>query len=346
MPKLESDSKNRSDGNNTQIALVTGATGFVGSAIIRQLIKSGHQVRVLIRSISNRLNVENLPVEIFVGDLTDRSSLERALKGCTSLFHVAADYRLWVPEPEDMYENNVRGTQNIMLEALKARVQKIVYTSSVATLMPNANRTSANEDCSACLEDMIGHYKRSKFLAEAAVLQLVEERGLPAIIVNPSAPVGPRDVKPTPTGRVIADAVSGRMPAYVNTGLNVVHVDDVAKGHLLALRRGKIGERYILGGQDMTLKEILSEIASITGQKPPRVCIPHKVILPLACLSEGWARLSGQGEPRVTLDGVKMAKKYMFFSSIKAEQELGYNPRPAREALRDAANWFQQHGYC
>ncbi|MBW2204695.1 MAG: NAD-dependent epimerase/dehydratase family protein, partial [Deltaproteobacteria bacterium] len=250
MPKLETDSKNRSGGDNTQVTLVTGATGFVGSAIIRQLIKSGYQVRVLIRSISNHLNVENLPVEIVVGDLTDRTSLEKALKGCTSLFHVAADYRLWVPEPEEMYENNLRGTENIMQEAMNAGVKKIVYTSSVATLMPNANRTPANEDCSACLEDMIGHYKRSKFLAEAAVLQLVEERGLPAVIVNPSAPAGPRDVKPTPTGRVIADAVSGRIPAYVNTGLNVVHVDDVAKGHLLALRRGKIGERYILGGHD------------------------------------------------------------------------------------------------
>ena len=333
-------------GNNKQVVLVTGATGFVGSAIIRQLIKSGHRVRVLIRSISNHRNVENLPVEIVVGDLTDRTSLEKALKGCTSLFHVAADYRLWVPEPEDMYENNVRGTENIMQEAMNAGVQKIVYTSSVATLMPNANRTPANEDCSACLEDMIGHYKRSKFLAEAAVLELVEERGLPAVIVNPSAPAGPRDVKPTPTGRVIADAVSGRIPAYVKTGLNVVHVDDVAKGHLLALTRGKIGERYILGGHDMTLKEILLEIALITGRKPPRVCIPHKVVLPLACLSEAWARFAGQGEPRVTLDGVKMAKKYMFFSSKKAEQELGYNPRPAREALRDAVNWFQQHGYC
>ena len=346
MPKLETDSKNRSGGNNTQVALVTGATGFVGSAIIRQLIKSGYQVRVLIRSISNHRNVEDLPVEIFMGDLTYRSSLEKALKGCTSLFHVAADYRLWVPEPEDMYENNVRGTENIMLEALKARVHKIVYTSSVATLMPNGNRAPANEDCSACLEDMIGHYKRSKFLAEAAVLKLVEEEDLPAVIVNPSAPAGPRDVKPTPTGRVIADAASGRIPAYVNTGLNVVHVDDVAKGHLLALGRGKIGERYILGGQDMTLKEILSEIAVITGRKPPRVCIPHRVVLPLACLSEGWARLSGKGEPRVTLDGVKMARKYMFFSSKKAEQELGYNPRPAREALRDAVSWFQRHGYC
>jgi len=346
MLKLETDSKNRSSGNNTQVALVTGATGFVGSAIIRQLIKSGHQVRVLIRSGSNHYNVENIPVEIVVGDLTDRASLEKALKGCVSLFHVAADYRLWVPEPEEMYENNVRGTQNIMLEALKARVQRIVYTSSVATLMPNGNRTPANEGCTACLQDMIGHYKRSKFLAEAAVLRLIEERGLPAVLVNPSAPVGPRDIKPTPTGRIIADAISGRIPAYVNTGLNVAHVDDVAKGHLLALRRGKIGERYILGGHDMTLKEILLEIALITGRKPPRVCIPHKVVLPLACLSEGWARLLGQGEPRVTLDSVRMAKKYMFFSSKKAKQELGYNPRPAREALKDAVSWFQQHSYC
>ncbi len=345
MPKTQTDSKNGSSRNNTQVALVTGATGFVGSAIIRQLLKSGHKVRVLIRSISNHQNIENIPVEIVVGDLTDRTSLEKALKGCTFLFHVAADYRLWVPEPEEMYENNVQGTQNIMLEALKARVQRIVYTSSVATLMPNANGTPANEDCTACLEDMIGHYKRSKFLAEAAVLRLVEERGLPAVIVSPSTPAGPRDVKPTPTGRFIADAVSGRIPAFVNTGLNVAHVDDVAKGHLLALTRGKIGERYILGGNDMTLKEILLEIALITGRKPPRVCIPHKLVLPLACLSEAWARFAGQGEPRIILDSVRMAKKYMFFSSKKAEQKLGYNPRPAREALRDAVSWFRQNGY-
>jgi len=266
------------------------------------------------------------------------------MRGCDFLFHVAADYRLWVPKPQEMYENNVQGTERVMHEALRAGVRKIVYTSSVATLRLNGNGAPADETCAASLNDMIGHYKRSKFMAEKTVLELIENRGLPAVVVNPSAPVGKGDVKPTPTGRFIADAAAGRMPAYVNTGLNIVHVDDVAKGHVLALEQGKIGERYILGGHNMSLKEILAEVASLAGRRPPMIRIPHKVILPIALISEAWARCAAKAEPRVTVDGATMAKKWMFFSSEKAERELGYTSRPAREPLQDAVLWFGQNG--
>jgi len=337
------------DGNTTsgkvqQVTLVTGGAGFIGSAVVRRLVRSGHRVRVLIRPTSDPRNLRRLPIDIVTGDLTDQPSLERALKGCRFLFHVAADYRLWVPEPERMYENNVRGTEKIMEEALKAGVRKIIYTSSVATLKLNGNGVPADEKGAASLGDMIGHYKRSKFLAEAAVLDLIETRGLPAVVVSPSMPVGPGDIKPTPTGRFIANAVAGRMPAYVNTGLNVVHVDDVARGHLLALEHGTIGERYILGGHNMTLKEILIEVASIAGRMPPRVRLPHRLILAAAFFSEAWARCACRGEPRVSLDEARMARKRMFFSSGKAERELGYTYRPASEALRDAVHWFRQNG--
>jgi dihydroflavonol-4-reductase len=345
MPKTESEGHEGSGENSGLVTLVTGATGFVGSAVVRQLIQSGHKVRILVRPTSDLTNIERIPLSVVTGDLTDRASLNRALDGCSFLFHVAADYRLWVPEPEKMYENNVAGTRKIMREAMKAGVRKIVYTSSVATLSLNTNGRVTDEGCKGLLDDMIGHYKRSKFLAEAVVLELIQRRGLPAVIVNPSTPVGPRDIKPTPTGRFIMDAAAGRMPAYINTGLNVVHVDDVAKGHLLAMGRGRIGERYILGGDNMTLKEILMEVAAIAGRTPPRVRIPQNLIPPIAILSETWARCTGKGEPRVTLDMAKMARKRMFFSSGKAARELGYTPRPAREALQDAVNWFRQNGY-
>jgi dihydroflavonol-4-reductase len=327
------------------MTLVTGGAGFVGSAVVRQLVRSGHRVRVLVRPTSDPRNLRRLPIDMVTGDLTDHRSLKQALTGCDFLFHVAADYRFWVPEPEEMYENNVQGTEKIMREALRAGVRKIIYTSSVATLKLNSNGIPTDENGAASLKDMIGHYKRSKFLAEATVLGLIETRGLPAVVVNPSMPVGPGDIKPTPTGRFIADAVAGRMPAYVNTGLNVVHVDDVAKGHLLALEHGRIGERYILGGHNMTLKEILIEVASIAGRTPPRVRLPHKLILAVALFSEAWARCACKGEPRVTLDEARMARKRMFFSSGKAERELGYTFRPAREALHDAVHWFRQNGY-
>jgi dihydroflavonol-4-reductase len=326
--------------------LLTGGTGFVGSAVLRRLLRAGHSVRALVRPNSDRRNLAGLPVEIFQGDLTDQSSLDRALAGCSTLFHVAADYRLWVPNSRSLYEANVNGTRNIMFAAARAGVTRIVYTSSVATLGLMADGSPAHEDTPVRLADMIGHYKRSKFLAEAEVQRMAREEGLPVVIVNPSTPIGPRDIKPTPTGRIIVDALSGRMPAYVDTGLNVVHVDDVATGHLLALEHGKTGERYVLGGANMTLREILTCLAAIAGRKPPRICLPHNLVYPLACLSEAWAWTAGRKkEPRVTLVGVRLARKKMFFSAEKARRLLGFEPRPVEEALRDAVDWFRRHGY-
>ncbi|MFB3924507.1 MAG: hopanoid-associated sugar epimerase [Syntrophales bacterium] len=325
--------------------LITGATGFLGSAVIRRLICAGHRVRVLVRPDSNRLNIAGLPVEIAIGDLGDRKSLDRALTGCSVLFHTAADYRLWTPDPRKMYETNVTGTRNIMLAAAHAGVRRIVYTSSVATIGLTPDGSPSDETTPATIDDMIGHYKRSKFLAEAEVKRMAREQGLPVVIVNPSTPVGPRDIRPTPTGRMIIDAACGRIPAYVDTGLNLIHVDDVAAGHLLALDRGAIGERYILGAVNLTLKQILSEVASITGRRPPRIRIPHIVSLFIACLAEGGARLSGSNEPRVTLVGARLARKKMFFSADKARRDLGLHTSPIEEALRDAIHWFKQHGY-
>ena len=325
--------------------LITGATGFVGSAVLQQLIAAGHSVRALVRPNSDRRNLAGLPVEIFIGDLTDPPSLNRAMTGCSTLFHVAADYRLWVPHPLEMYETNVTGTRNIMLAAAQAGVKSIVYTSSVATLGLNPDGSPADENTPVSLADMIGHYKRSKFLAEAEVKRLIQKQGLPVIIVNPSTPIGPRDIKPTPTGRMIVDAASGRMPAYVDTGLNLVHVDDVALGHLLAMEHGQIGERYVLGGVNMTLKEILAELGAITGRRPPRIRLPHNLVLPVAYVSEAWARMASSKEPRITVVGVRLAKKGMFFSTEKAGRVLGFHPRPIVEALREAVDWFQQNGY-
>ena len=326
--------------------LVTGASGCVGSALVRKLIAAAHQVRVLLRPASDRRNIEGLPVEVALGDLADQNSLERALEGCNALFHAAADYRLWARHPQQLYQTNVAGTVNIMHAALNAGVKRIVYTSSVATLGLHADGSPADENSPVTLNDMIGHYKRSKFLAEAEVKRMITGQGLPAVIVNPSTPVGPRDIRPTPTGRMVLDAACGRTPAYVDTGLNLVHVDDVAQGHLLAFERGVVGERYILGGRNMTLKEILTEVARISGQKPPRVRLPHNLVLPIAYLSEAWAWLINGPEPRATVDGVRLSKKYMFFSIEKAQRELGYNPRPAEEALKDAVEWFRANGYC
>jgi len=326
--------------------LVTGASGCVGSALVRKLIAAAHQVRVLLRPTSDLRNIEGLPVEVALGDLADKNSLERALEGCNALYHAAADYRLWARHPQQLYQSNVAGTVNIMQAALKAGVERIVYTSSVATLGLHADGTPADENTPVTLNDMIGHYKRSKFLAEAEVKRMIDGQGLPAVIVNPSTPVGPRDIRPTPTGRMVLDAACGRTPAYVDTGLNLVHVDDVAQGHLLAFERGVVGERYILGGRNMTLQEILTEIARISGQKPPRVKLPHNLVLPIAYLSEAWAWLTNGPEPRATVDGVRLSKKYMFFSIEKARRELGFNPRPVEEALKDAVEWFRANGYC
>ncbi len=325
--------------------LITGATGFVGSAVLRQLLAAGHDVRALVRPRSDLRNLNGLSAEIVYGDVTDRPSLDRAMKGCSTLFHAAADYRLWLLKPGEMYETNVTGTRNVMLAAMDAGIKRVVYTSSVATLGANPNGSPADEETPVSLKDMIGHYKRSKFMAEAEVKRLADENDLPVVIVNPSTPVGPRDVKPTPSGRIIVDAASGHMPAYVDTGLNLVHVDDVAIGHLLALERGKLGDRYILGACNMTLKEIFSAVGRLTGQNPPKIRLPHPLIFPIACISEAWARLVSRKEPRVPLTGVRLARKKMFFSVEKAKRFLGFNPRPVEEALRDAVVWFRENGY-
>lgn len=325
-------------------SFVTGATGFIGSAVVKVLLEQGHEVRVLVRKDSDRTNIAGLDVEVIEGNLTDVSSLETCVQGVDCVFHVAADYRLWVPDPDRMHATNVDATRNLMELCLKYSVKKIVYTSSVATLGLNADGSPANEDTPASYEDMIGPYKQSKYLAEQEVLKLVKEKNLPATIVYPSAPIGPGDIKPTPTGQTILDAAAGRMPAYVNTGLNVVHVDDVAQGHLLAMEKGSAGDRFILGERNMTLEEILVEVARLTGRKPPKICLPHNLILPIAYLAEIWARLT-RGSTQITVDGVNLSRKMMFFSSDKAREQLGYSPRPGLEAIADAVAWFKDQGY-
>lgn len=324
--------------------LVTGGTGFVGSAVIRKLLARGETVRTLARPRGDRRNLDGLDIEIIEGDLLDPASLTRAAAGCSALYHVAADYRLWVPDPDAMLRANVEGSRAVIRAACDAGAARVVYTSSVATLGLPSDGRPGDETTPASLADMIGPYKRSKYLAEEEVRRLVREEGAPVVIVNPSTPVGPRDIKPTPTGRMIVEAASGKMPAYVDTGLNVVDVDDVAEGHLLAWDKGQLGERYVLGGENMTLGVILGEIARITGLPAPKVCIPHAVVLPVAYAAEAWARSFG-GEPFATVDGVRMAKKKMFFSSAKAAQALGYSPRPAVEALARAVGWFRENGY-
>ena len=325
--------------------LVTGATGFVGAAVARALLAKGHAVRALVRAASDRRNLEGLDVDIAVGDLNDRESLDRAARGCEALFHVAADYRIWCPDPDSMLRTNVEGTRAIMEAAGAAGVGRIVYTSSVAALGVAADGKPGDENTAATVADMIGPYKRSKFLAEAEVSRLARDAGLPAVIVNPSTPVGPRDIKPTPTGRLIVEAAAGRMPAYIETGLNVVHVDDVADGHLLAFDKGKPGRRYILGGEDMSLREILVAVAALAGRRPPRLRLPHGLVMPIAYVAEAVARLTGV-EPLTTVDGVRMARKHMYYSSDRAKAELGYAPRPAADGLRDAVAWFRTNGYC
>jgi dihydroflavonol-4-reductase len=289
---------------------------------------------VLVRPNADRRNLQGLRVEVVEGDLTDAASIERAVSGCEAVFHVAADYRLWVPDPKRMYATNVDGTRAVVEAAVKCGVDRIVYTSSVATLGYRSDGQPADEDTPSTLNDMIGHYKRSKFLAEGAVRDLV-------VTVNPSTPVGPGDIKPTPTGRMIRDAINGRMPAYVDTGLNVVHVDDVAAGHLLAYEKGVIGRRYVLGGTNMTLREILTELARVSGRRPPRWRLSHRAVLPIAYIAEGWAHVSGR-EPLATVDGVRLSAKSMYFSSARAERELGYSPGDARMALDRAAEWFRR----
>ena len=325
------------------LALVTGATGFVGSAVARRLLAEGMAVRVLARPGSDRRNLAGLDVGVAEGDLTDAASLARACAGCQALFHVAADYRLWAPKPEELYRANVEGSKALLTAARAAGVERIVYTSSVAVLGIPKDGSPGDEDTPVRVDDMIGHYKRSKFLAEEAVRQMAGE-GLPVVIVNPSTPIGPRDLKPTPTGRIVLDAAAGKMPAYVDTGLNLAHVDDVAEGHWLAYKKGMLGRRYVLGGADLSLREILAMVAGLVGRKPPRIRLPHSAVLPVAYVSEAFARLTGV-PPVATVEEVRMSKKRMYFSSAKAQRELGYRARPAIEALRDAVEWYRDNGY-
>lgn len=324
---------------------ITGASGFVGSAVLRKLLGQGLSVRALVRPSSDRRNLDGLMVDIAEADLLDAATLAPALKGCRGLFHVAADYRLWAPDPKPMFAANVDGTRAIMLAAMDAGIERIVYTSSVATLGLVAGGGVADEETSVAFKDMIGPYKQSKFLAEEEVRALAASENLPVVIVNPSMPIGPRDIKPTPTGRMIVEAATGKMPAFVDTGLNVVHVDDVAEGHVLAFEKGTVGERYILGSENLKLKEILRLIAEISGRQAPKIQIPHDLIMPVAFMAEAWTRLTGGKEPFVTIDGLKMAKKKMFFSHRKAEQALGYVPRKAKDAIADAVQWFGENGY-
>ncbi len=323
--------------------LVTGATGFVGSAVARALVQRGHDVRVMTRVRSDRRNLAGLVAEEIEGDLTDVASLTRAVRGCRYVFHVAADYRIWVPDPDAMIAANVGGTVALMRAAQAAGVERVVYCSSVAALGLHKDGTPADETSPVTEDAVVGVYKKSKYRAEQAVLNMVRDDGLQAVIVNPAAPVGPRDVKPTPTGRMIADAAAGRLPAYVDTGLNLVHVDDVAEGHILALERGRIGEKYILGNENLTLAQVFALVAEVAGRKPPRIKLNRELLWPLALGYEAVAKMTGI-TPLVTRDHLRMARKMMFFSNAKARNELGFAPRPAREAVADAVAWFRAAG--
>ncbi|WP_232476282.1 hopanoid-associated sugar epimerase [Flavisphingomonas formosensis] len=326
----------------TDTVFLTGASGFVGSAVARALVQRGLHPVALVRPTSARANLAGFAGTIVEGDVRDADAVRRAIKGARYVFHVAADYRLWAPDPEEIVRNNRESTRVVMEAALAEGVERIVYTSSVATLLPIQERPATEADA-ATPEQAVGAYKRSKVVAERLVEQMVAERGLPAVIVNPSTPIGPRDVRPTPTGRIIVEAANGRMPAFVDSGLNLVHVDDVAEGHLQALDRGAIGQRYILGGQDESLAGMLRAIAALVGRRPPVVELPRGPLVPLAWINERIARITGK-EPFLTLDSLRMSKYRMYYSSARAEAELGYRARPYREALADAIAWFRETG--
>lgn len=326
------------------LVLVTGAAGFVGAAVARAALEQGYAVRALVRASSPRRNLAGLSAEVVAGDMRDAAAVGRALAGVRFLLHVAADYRLWAPDPGEIMRNNLEGTATVMRAALAAGVERAVVTSSVATLRVSPSTAAATEDEPLAEREALGVYKRSKVAAERLVERMVAQDGLPAVIVNPSTPVGARDVRPTPTGRIIVEAARGRMPAFVETGLNVVDVEDVARGHLLALTRGRVGERYILGGQNVMLRELLGEIAQLVGRRPPRVRLPAAPLVPLAHAAEALARLRGR-EPFLTVDGLKMSRNRMFFSSDKAERELGYRPGPYVAGVRAAVAWFGREGY-
>jgi dihydroflavonol-4-reductase len=324
--------------------LVTGASGFVGSAVARIARERGFDVRVVIRKTSSRTNLEGLDAEVVIGDMRDEASMRAAMKGVRYLLHVAADYRIWARDPGEIERANLEGTEATMRAALAEGVERIVYTSSVATLKVSPSGDIVDETRPAQAHQTIGAYKRSKVLAERAVERMVANDGLPAVIVNPSTPIGPRDVKPTPTGRIIVEAATGKIPAFVDTGLNLVHVDDVANGHFLALARGVIGERYILGGENLSLQQMLADIAGLAGRKPPTIKLPRGPLYPLALGAELYAKFSGK-EPFVTVDSLRMSKNKMYFTSAKAERELGYRARPYGEGLSHALDWFRANGY-
>jgi dihydroflavonol-4-reductase len=314
--------------------------------VARALKARGAEVVCLVRPTSPRGNLQDLGAELAYGDMRDRASVEAAAKGARYLFHVAADYRIWARDPEDIVRANREGTEAVMIAASACGVERIVYTSSVATLgpKPGADKDAPADETGALTpQTAVGAYKRSKVIAERMVEGMVAE-GLPAVIVNPSTPIGPRDIKPTPTGRVIVEAATGKIPAFIDTGLNLVHVDDVAEGHLLALERGRIGQRYILGGQDVGLSRMLADIAALVGRKAPTTKLPRGPLYPLAVAFEAVAQITGK-EPMLTIDALNMAKRRMFYSSAKAERELGYTTRPYVEGLADALTWFRQHGY-
>ena len=324
--------------------LVTGGSGFVGSAVLRALGGRGLKLRALARAASSRVNFEGVDCEIVEGDMADAAAMRRAMAGVRYLFHVAADYRLWARDPADIMRANVDGTTAVMDTALACGVEKIVYTSSVATLRAGDASAPVDETAPLGEGEGVGVYKNSKVAAERLVERMVANAGLPAVIVLPSTPIGPRDVKPTPTGRILVEAAMGKIPAFVDTGLNLVHVDDVATGHVAAMDMGVIGERYILGGQDASLRQMLVDIAALTGRNAPTVNLPRAPLYPLAWAAEAVAQITGK-EPFVTRDALDMAAHHMFFTSAKAERDLGYSARPYGEALADALTWFRAAGY-
>jgi dihydroflavonol-4-reductase len=322
---------------------VTGATGFIGASLVRELLDQNHEVKVLARPGSDRRNLNGLDIELFEGDLSDRGSLEKGLEGCDTLFHVAADYRLWTCDPEAMYATNVQGTRNILEAAQTRGISRVVYTSSVGTLGNPGNGTPGNEETPVSFADMVGHYKKSKFLAEREAESFIR-RGLPLTIVNPSTPVGKLDIKPTPTGKIIVDFLNRKMPAYLDTGLNLIDVEDCAKGHILAARHGKVGEKYILGNRNMTLREIFGMLEAISGIPAPKVRLPYRPILIAAHINEAVSRLTRR-EPLIPLAGVQMAGKFMYFDSTKAIRDLGLPQTPVTLALEKAIDWFRRAGY-
>jgi len=326
-------------------AFLTGGTGFVGASLTRLLVKQGLKVKALARKGSDRRNFEGVDVEIVEGGLLDKDAIAAGVKGCRYAFHVAADYRIWIPNPADMYAANVEGTENVLRSAAKAGVERIVHCSSVAAVKVPDDKMPVDETSEyGSLDEIVGHYKKSKYLADVLALKLGKE-GLPVVVVNPAAPIGPYDIKPTPTGKMVVDFLNGRIPSYIDTGLNIVHVEDVAMGHWLAAQKGRVGQRYILGGDNLTLKQVLDLLAEVSGLPGPKFKTPYAIAYAFGAVDTAIAVLRGT-VPMAPLDAIKMAKHYMWFSSAKAKTELGFAPRPAKDALKDAVAWYLANGYA